>query len=57
MPETNRKLSARSAALDIVSGALRRGRGLDEEPEGFAALDARDRAFARAIAAMTLRRL
>jgi 16S rRNA (cytosine967-C5)-methyltransferase len=50
-------ISARSAALDIVAGVLRRGRALDEEPPGFAALDRRDRAFARAIAAMTLRRL
>jgi 16S rRNA (cytosine967-C5)-methyltransferase len=50
-------ISARSAALDLVAGALRRGRTLDDDPKGFEALDQRDRAFARAIAAMTLRRL
>jgi 16S rRNA (cytosine967-C5)-methyltransferase len=49
--------SARSVALDMVSGALRRGRALDEELPSLAQLDARDRAFARAIAAMALRRL
>ncbi|MGQ0674541.1 MAG: RsmB/NOP family class I SAM-dependent RNA methyltransferase [Rhodospirillales bacterium] len=50
-------ISARAVALDMVSGVLRRGRAMDEEPCGFSALVARDRAFARAIAAMTLRRL
>jgi 16S rRNA (cytosine967-C5)-methyltransferase len=50
-------LAARSVALDVVAGVLRRGRALDDERPDLAALDPRDRAFARAIAAATLRRL
>lgn len=44
-------------ALDIVAGVLRRGQAMDEDPAGFHVLMPRDRAFARAIAACTLRRL
>ncbi len=49
-------LSARSAALDIVAGVLRRGREMDDERADLAALGQRDRAFARSIVAATLRR-
>ena len=61
-PKENRPhagLAARQAALAIVSGVLRRKRPLDAAAaEAFAAahLPPRDAAFARAIAAMTLRR-
>lgn len=44
-------------ALDIISGVLRRGRALDDERPDLNALPVRDRGFARAIAAVTLRRL
>ncbi|MBL8706342.1 MAG: MFS transporter, partial [Rhodospirillales bacterium] len=50
-------LAARAVALDIVSGVLRRGRALDDERPDLNALAVRDRGFARAIAAVTLRRL
>jgi 16S rRNA (cytosine967-C5)-methyltransferase len=50
-------LAARSVALDMATSVLRRGRALDDERPDLAALDSRDRAFARAIAAATLRRL
>jgi 16S rRNA (cytosine967-C5)-methyltransferase len=54
-------LAARRAATSLVHGVLQRGRPLDEaldDPKGpLAALDPRDRALARAIAGMALRRL
>jgi 16S rRNA (cytosine967-C5)-methyltransferase len=50
-------LAARAVALDIVSGVLRRGQALDDERADLGALEGRDRAFARTIAAATLRRL
>lgn len=50
-------LAARSVALDLVMGVLRRARPLDDERPELATLDARDRGFARSIAAATLRRL
>lgn len=54
-------LAARRAATMLVDGVIRRSRPLDEqrdEPGGpLAALDARERALARAIAGATLRRL
>lgn len=54
-------LAARRAATSLVHGVLQRGRPLDEaldDPKGpLAALDARDRALARAIAGAVLRRL
>lgn len=53
----NAGLAARAVALDIVSGVLRRGRALDDERPDLNALQVRDRGFARAIAAVTLRRL
>ncbi len=56
-PPAEPSVSARTIALEVVSGALRRGRAMDEDPQGLMQLEARDRAFARAIAAMTLRRL
>ena len=56
-PPASAGISARSIALDIVAGVLRRGRALDEDPKGVDALEPRDRAFVRAIAASTLRRL
>ena len=56
--------AARAAALELVQASLRRRRPLDEaiaaamQPRGrLSALEARDRGFARAIAATTLRRL
>lgn len=54
---TDQGLGARSAALDIVGGVLRRGRAMDEERPELSTLSIRDRAFARAIAAATLRRV
>ena len=56
-PPADTSVSARTVALEVVSGALRRGRAMDEDPPDLMQLEARDRAFARAIAAMTLRRL
>ncbi|WP_333588044.1 RsmB/NOP family class I SAM-dependent RNA methyltransferase [Phenylobacterium sp.] len=52
-------LPARAAALDILAAALARRSGLDEalSAPGFNALPLRDRAFARALAMATLRRL
>ncbi|MCC7045087.1 MAG: methyltransferase domain-containing protein [Alphaproteobacteria bacterium] len=50
-------LAARSVALDLVMGVLRRARPLDDERPELGALDTRDRGFARRIAAATLRRL
>jgi 16S rRNA (cytosine967-C5)-methyltransferase len=53
-------LSARAAALDVVTEVLRRKRPLDEALEGnrdLSRLDDRDRGFARLLAATTLRRL
>ena len=55
-----READARTAALDLLSAVLDRRRPLDEvldEHAGLAALDSRDRAFARLIVATTLRRL
>ena len=51
---------ARAVALDLLEAVLRRGRPLDDaipDHSGFAGLDGRDRAFARLLAATTLRRL
>lgn len=52
-------LPARAAALEILSAALARRTGLDEalSAPAFNALEPRDRAFARALAMATLRRL
>jgi 16S rRNA (cytosine967-C5)-methyltransferase len=53
-------LSARRAAADLLVAVLERGRTLEEAlgaTESFAALAGRDRAFARALATATLRRL
>lgn len=55
-----RPASARRVALDLLSGALRRRRPLDEAfgaHPALAELEPRDRAFARLLAATTLRRL
>lgn len=52
--------TARSVAIDLIGGVLRRRRPLDdaiEENNEMAALPARDRAFARLLVAMMLRRL
>lgn len=50
-------LAARSVALDMVAGVLRRGRALDDADPALDRLDRRDRAFVRAVAAASLRRL
>ncbi len=52
-------LPARGAALDILTAALARRTGLEEaiSTPAFSALSPRDRAFARALAMATLRRL
>ena len=52
-------LAARRAALDLIRAVLGRHRPLDEalDAPALAALDARDRAFARLVAATVLRRL
>ena len=53
-------LPARQAAADILAGVLRKGRPLDEQLDGhpgLAALDPRDRALARQIVGLALRRL
>ncbi|PIW26445.1 MAG: MFS transporter [Rhodospirillales bacterium CG15_BIG_FIL_POST_REV_8_21_14_020_66_15] len=52
-------LAPRAAALDLLRGVLRRRQALDRQmaQSGFAALDARDRAFAHNLAATALRRL
>ncbi len=52
--------SARSAACDLLDAVLRRRLTLDQalsDHPGFAALDGRDRGFARTLVATTLRRL
>ncbi|MCK6452010.1 MAG: RsmB/NOP family class I SAM-dependent RNA methyltransferase [Alphaproteobacteria bacterium] len=49
-------LAPRAVALDIVAGVLRRGRAMDDDRPDLLALPPRDRAFARSIAAATLRR-
>ena len=55
-------LAPRRVAARLVDGVLNRTRGLDaaleaeHDPSGFRALDPRDRALARAIAGVTLRR-
>lgn len=52
--------NTRSVALDLISAVLKRRRPLDEalgEHAGLAALDMRERAFARNLTATTLRRL
>lgn len=52
--------SSRAVALDILTAVLRRRRPLDETLDGhagLAALDERDRGFARLLVATTLRRL
>jgi 16S rRNA (cytosine967-C5)-methyltransferase len=54
---TDTGLPARSAALAIVSGVLRRRRGLDFQLEGLKGLAQRDAGFARALASQTLRHL
>jgi len=56
-PADSAGLAARAVALDIISAVLRRGRALDDERPDLNALPVRDRGFARAIAAVTLRRL
>jgi 16S rRNA (cytosine967-C5)-methyltransferase len=59
-PTSPRPASARRVALDLLSGALRRRRPLDEAFGAHPALPQlapRDRAFARTLAATTLRRL
>lgn len=61
-PADNRQasgLGARQAALDVLRAVLARRRPLDEalEDPALAALDPRDRAFARLLAATVLRRL
>lgn len=49
---------ARTAALTLLNGCLRKGRALDEAfDEAAKGLEDRDRAFARLLAATTLRRL
>jgi 16S rRNA (cytosine967-C5)-methyltransferase len=53
-------LAARAVALDLLASVLGRRRPLDESLDahrGLAALDVRDRAFARLLAATVLRRL
>ena len=52
-------LPARAAALELLTAALSRRAGLDEglAHPSLAALPPRDRAFARALAMATLRRL
>jgi 16S rRNA (cytosine967-C5)-methyltransferase len=53
-------VSARAAAVDLLVAVLDRGRTLDDALDGsehFARLQGRDRAFARALASTTLRRL
>jgi 16S rRNA (cytosine967-C5)-methyltransferase len=59
VPEDVRGLPARAAALDLLTAALSRRAGLDEglSQPALAALPPRDRAFARALAMATLRRL
>ena len=54
-----RGLAARRVAADLVDGVIRRRRPLDDllDAGDFAALDERDRALARALAATVLRRL
>ena len=56
----SRQADARAVATSLLRAALRRGQPLDRalasDPD-FAALDPRDRAFARLITATTLRRL
>src|SRR5215831_1257666 len=54
---TDTGLPARRAALAIVSGVLRRRRGLDFQLEGLKGLGTRDAGFARALASQTLRHL
>jgi 16S rRNA (cytosine967-C5)-methyltransferase len=53
-------LAARRAALDLLDGVLREGRPLDDllddSKQRFAKLDGRDRSFAHALTAATLRR-
>jgi 16S rRNA (cytosine967-C5)-methyltransferase len=58
--EKDDALGARSAALDLVAAVLRRRQALDEAEArhpGLAALEPRDRGFARLLAATVLRRL
>jgi 16S rRNA (cytosine967-C5)-methyltransferase len=53
-------LKTRSVTLDLISSVLKGHKPLDEALEahqGFAALEPRDRAFARNLSATTLRRL
>src|SRR5271170_4418585 len=56
-------LAVRRIAADLIEGVLRRHRALDEQLDGasahpaFASLPERDRAFARALVAIVLRRL
>ncbi len=58
--KTTETRNPRAIALRLLGAVLRRGRPLDEalaEHKGLAALEARDRAFARILVATTLRRL
>ena len=57
---TSSGLAARRAALDLLDSVLRRARPLDQalaRSQAFAALEPRDRAFARHLVATSLRRL
>jgi 16S rRNA (cytosine967-C5)-methyltransferase len=58
-PQDTAGLPARAAALDLLTAALSRRAGLEEglNHPSLAALSPRDRAFARALAMATLRRL
>jgi 16S rRNA (cytosine967-C5)-methyltransferase len=59
-PDMTPGLAARRVAANIVDGVLRRRRALDEQLDGskeMAALPERDRALARVLVAMVLRRL
>jgi 16S rRNA (cytosine967-C5)-methyltransferase len=59
MNDNDAGLAARAAAIDLLSAALARRAGLDEalSHPALAALEPRDRAFARAVAMAALRRL
>lgn len=50
-------LAARRAALGLIDAALARRAGMEDAASGLSGLEPRDRAFARALASATLRRL
>jgi 16S rRNA (cytosine967-C5)-methyltransferase len=56
-PDSTPGLAVRRVAADIVDGVLRRHRPLDDSSKELAALPERDRALARAVVAVVLRRL